>query len=51
MRVVVCIAHAGVSGLICALVFLGWALALLPNRAAVAFVPLQKFLANRLGAR
>lgn len=45
------LAHGVVSGFICALLFLGWALALLPNRAAVAFVPLQKFLANRMGAR
>ncbi len=51
MRAAVCVAHAGVSALICALMFLGWALALLPTRAAVAFIPAQKFLAKRLEAR
>ncbi len=51
MRAAAGIAHAGVSALICALIFLGWVLALPFNRAAVALVPLQKFLAKRMEAR
>jgi hypothetical protein len=39
-----------VGGLILAMAFAGWALALVPHTAAAALVPVQKFLANRIQA-